>query len=136
MNIDIAELAQGPNEPLKDYYQRTKVLLTQAGTKDPIDGEPPLSKAESNILYTIMSRFIHGLHDASLKPEAVKALSSLKRSLHSTFLAVEQARVVALEWRKWRDNEQKMMENQFYRDLAERNMTKEQIEIRKIDYLY
>ncbi|KAG6212200.1 hypothetical protein E4U35_008154 [Claviceps purpurea] len=87
-----AELRQGEAEDLSVYYQRVLRVYKRAGGRDePVSPSEPLSRAESYVLNSLISKFAHGLHDKMLFLEALNLNVLGADSLTQALERVEQA---------------------------------------------
>ena len=126
-DIELAELHQRTDEPLATYCKRVTNIMQRVGAKDrPTSGT--LTLLESAILDTILRAFIRGLTDIEVRREATRGMASSDRSLRSIYNLAEEARRTNLEIQKMLEEEMKTEELDFYKQLAQQNLPKHQID--------
>jgi len=129
-DAELAELRQRPDETLVSFYKRVTNLMQRVGAKDrpAFTSSITLTLLESAMLDTILRAFIKGISDHAVQREATRGMAATDRSLKSIYNLAEEARRTNLEIQKLFEEEVKSKELTFYKNLAERNMTKSQID--------
>ena len=130
-DVELSELRQRTDEPLNAYYKRVTNLMQRVGAKDRPAATPStstLTLLESAMLDTILRSFIRGLSDPETRKEATRGMASSERSLRSIYQLAEEARRTNIEVKKLFEEELKQDELTFYKQLAQRNLGKHQIE--------
>ena len=135
-NVELAEIAQRSEESLSSYYKRVIGLMQRVGAKDrPVTPSAAvLSPLEAAMLDIILRAFIKGISDHTIQKEATRGMASSDRSLRMIYTLAEEARRTNLEIQKLFDEEVKSKELLFYKELAQKNMTKTQIEALRASY--
>jgi hypothetical protein len=113
----------------KHHYAIMSMLLKRLASEDVVvNGRKAGASEESTMLNTILRAFIKGISDHAVQREATRGMTASDRSLKSIYNLVEEARRTNLEIQKLFEEEVKSKELIFYKDLAERNMSKSQID--------
>ncbi len=132
-DAELAELRQQSAETITSYYTRTTSLMHKYGARD----RSPLvilSLAEGSLLDTFLRTWIRGLTDASIKRKCAESMGTPDRSLRMLYDVAETARRVNLEIQKLFEEEAKENELQFYKEIAQRNMPRTQIDALRASY--
>jgi hypothetical protein len=74
------------------------------------------------MLDTIIRSFIRGIIDEDIKCQAFKGMGSPERSLLGMYTIAEEARRTKIELQKFKEEEMKIKELDFYKTLVKRNM--------------
>ncbi len=129
-DVELSELHQRSDETLASFYKRVTSLMQRVGAKDrpALTSSTTLTLLESAMLDTILRAFIKGISDHIVQREATRGMAAADRSLKSIYNLAEEARRTNLEIQKLFEEEVKSKELVFYKDLAERNMSKSQID--------
>lgn len=129
-DAELAELHQRPDEALSSFYKRVTSLMQRVGAKDrpAPNSSTTLTLLESAMLDTILRAFLKGIRDHAVRREATRGMAAADRSLKSVYNLAEEARRTNLEIQKIYEEEVKSKQFTFYKDLAERNMSKNQID--------
>jgi hypothetical protein len=129
-DVELSELRQRSDEALVSFYKRVTSLMQRVGAKDrpALTSSTTLTLLESAMLNTILRAFIKGISDHTVQKEATRGMTATDRSLKSVYNLAEEARRTNLEIQKLFEEEMKSKELIFYKDLAERNMPKSQID--------
>ena len=125
-DLEVSELRQKQDESLKSYYSRTLNLMQKYGAKDRSIAVV-LSLAESSLLDTFLRVWIKGLSDPSIKRKAAEGMGDPSRSMKAVYGLAEQARITDAEVRRLCEEESKEDELSFYKGLAEKIMTSQQL---------
>ena len=125
-DLEVSELRQKQDESLKSYYSRTLNLMQKYGAKDRSIAVV-LSLAESFLLDTFLRVWIKGLSDPSIKRKAAEGMGDPSRSMKAVYGLAEQARITDAEVRRICEEESKEDELSFYKGLAEKIMTSQQL---------
>ena len=137
-DTEISELGQQEGEALLAYYRRTLSLLSRIGCRDRPKKITPtateLTSLESAMLDTVLRAFVRGLRDGDLRRDALRGLVSQDRSLLAVYSMTEESRRAKSEYTRLQEELVKSQELQFYRDLAQRNMSAQQIASLKATY--
>jgi hypothetical protein len=99
--------------------------MNQVGAKDrprSIILQAPLTSLESTMLNTIIRSFIRGIIDEDVKCQTFKGMGSPERSLLGMYTIAEKARRTKIELQKFKKEEIKIKELNFYKTLIKRNM--------------
>ena len=132
-DLEVSELRQKQDESLMAYYSRTLNLMQKYGAKDR-SATVVLSLAESSLLHTFLRVWIKGLSDPSIKRKAAEGMGDPSRSMRAVYGLAEQARITDAEVRRLCEEESKEDELSFYRGLAEKNMTSQQLSSMRATY--
>ena len=124
--MELVDLRQQPEETITNYYTRTLHLTQKYGAKDRASGDL-LSLAEGSLLDTFLRTWLRGLTDNNIKRKCAEYMGVTDRSLRMFYDAAESARRVNLEVQKLFEDEIKDSELQFYKGLAEKNLSGQQI---------
>ncbi len=129
-DVELSELRQRSDEALVSFNKRVTSLMQRVGAKDrpALTSSTTLTLLESAMLDTILRAFIKGISDHTVQREATRGMAATDRSLKSIYNLAEEARRTNLEIQKLFEEEIKSKELIFYKDLAERNMSKSQID--------
>lgn len=132
-DAELADLRQQSNETVTAYYKRTMSLMQKYGARDR-SPSVTLSLAEGSLLDTFLRTWIRGLSDATIKRKCAEVMGTTDRSLRMLYDLAESTRRVNLEIQKLFEDETKENELQFYKDIAQRNMSKAQIDALLANY--
>lgn len=130
-DAEMSDLKQASTESLLAYYKRVLALMNQVGAKDrprSVILQAPLTSLESAMLDTIIRSFIRGIIDEDVKCQAFKRMGSPERSLLGVYTIAEEARRTKIELQKFREEEMKTKELDFYKTLVKRNMGPQQLD--------
>ena len=125
-DMELSELRQRHDESLISYYTRTLNLMQKYGAKDR-SSTVILTLAESSLLDTFLRVWIKGLNDQSVKRKAAEGMGNPSRSLRAVYGLAEQAKLVNMEIQRLFNEEVRADELSFYKDLAEKNFSSQQI---------
>ena len=125
-DLEASELRQKQDESVMSYYSRTLNLMQKYGAKDR-SATVVLSLAESTLLDTFLRAWIKGLIDPSIKRKAAEGMGDPNRSLKAVYGLTEQARLINAEVQRLFKEESQEEELSFYKGLAEKNMSSQQL---------
>ena len=120
-------LRQNADESLSSYYQRTVQIISRYGIHDRLPRSLPLSTLESSALDIVYGAFLKGLIDRELRYKAIRGCAG-GRSLHSAFMAIEEASKARIFIRKMEYKESQTREITFYKNIVKRNVSASQLE--------
>lgn len=121
---ELADLRQKSDENLTSYYNRALDMMHKYGAKDRTTADETLSLAEGSLLDTFLRGWIRGLTNLSIKHKCAEHMGSADRSLKKLYEVAEATRRVNAEIEKLFEEEVKEKELQFYKKIAQRNMSK------------
>lgn len=81
------------------------------------------SLLESAMLVTILWAFSKGIADEDVRRDSTKMLASQERSLRGFYVLAKESRRTKLKLQKWRDEEAKSREFDFYREVVQKTLT-------------
>ena len=87
-----------------------------------------LTLLESVMLNIILRVFIKKMSDFVIQKETIRIMTSQNKSLRSVYNLAEKARRINLKIQKLFEQKMKIKKLQFYKNLAQRNLIKSQIE--------
>jgi len=79
------------------------------------------------MLDIIMRFFLKGLSDSDVRRKAIRGLAQANRSLRGIYTIADEARRTKMELQKLANKDQKSRELEFYRKVAEKNISPIQI---------
>lgn len=123
---ELADLRQQPDETIMTYYTRTLNMMQKYGATDRTLGSM-LTLAEGSLLDTFLRAWVKGLADQSVKRKAAEGMGDPNRSLRAVYGLAEQAKLINAEIKRLFDEESKEDELSFYRGLAEKNLSTQQL---------
>lgn len=123
---ELADLRQQPDETIMTYYTRTLNMMQKYGATDRVPGSV-LTLAEGSLLDTFLRAWVKGLADQSIKRKAAEGMGDPSRSLRAVYGLAEQAKLINAEIKRLFDEESKEDELSFYRGLAEKNLSTQQL---------
>ncbi len=87
-----------------------------------------LTLLKSVMLDTILRAFIKEIKDHTVRKEAIREMTAADRSLKSVYNLTEEIRRINLKIQKIYEEKIKSKQFTFYKDLAKRNMSRNQID--------
>ena len=135
-DVKLTELRQRDDEFLADYYKRIISLMQRIDAKNKFVFAATiiLILLESVMLNIILRAFIKNLFDSKIRKKVIKNMISSNRSLRTIYQLIEKIRRINIEIKKLFDKKFKYDELSFYKNLAQRNLSRHQIEILLTEY--
>lgn len=92
-------------------------MMERVGAKDS-NSSHTFSFSEGILLNGILKAFVYDVHNSEVRKEAARGLASNDASLKSLYLAAESANRAQQEIRKLEEEDAKVQELQYYKNLA------------------
>ena len=135
-DVKLVELRQRDDESLIDYYKRVIDLMQRINAKNKFAFVAAiiLILLEFAMLNIILRAFIKDLLNFEIRKKITKNMISSNRSLRTIYQLAKEIRRINIEIKKLFDEKFKYDELSFYKNLAQRNLFRHQIEILFIEY--
>ncbi len=129
-DVELAKLHQRFDETLLSFYKRITSLMQRVRAKNrPASNfSTILTLLKSVMLDTILRAFIKEIKDHTVRKEAIREMTAADRSLKSVYNLTEEIRRINLKIQKIYEEKIKSKQFTFYKDLAKRNMSRNQID--------
>ena len=135
-DVELVELRQRDDEFLTDYYKRIIDLMQRINAKNKFVFAAAiiLILLEFAMLNIILRAFIRDLLNFEIRKKIIKNMISSNRSLRTIYQLTKKTRRINIEIKKLFDEKLKYDELSFYKNLAQRNLFRHQIEILLTEY--
>ncbi|POS84036.1 hypothetical protein EPUL_004587, partial [Erysiphe pulchra] len=103
IHSDLRNLAQGPNEPLEKYYQRSLDILSRSYCRDEPLAEPGdecLKPLEVVFLSRVITAFIEGIHNPEIRSNVLFKANNTYHSLHGAYEAIKGTQNSMIKFRE------------------------------------
>ena len=125
-DVELSDFKQKSIEFILFYYKRIVVLMLKANVRDRISNRK-LFSFEHFTLDIIMKIFVKSLSNNNVRKKIIRELIHFDRSLKRLFNLAENDDKVEKKLKKLQKKNRKNKELLFYRELIEKNMSKEKI---------
>ena len=134
-NFELQNFKQKSDESLAVYYKRIFCMMQRISAKNrPVLEIETFSFLKSAMLDNVLKSFLKRLFDEDVRKKIIKILISFDKSFREMYVVAKKIRRTKQKFQKFQKKENQFKALNFYRNIVEKNMSSEQIQVLMVSY--